>query len=137
MTPAFTSNPPSTDKRIAAGTGETLSGPVASPRAGLGGRIRAVPVCGHPSFTGLVHALLHGRCFARAGGEGGIFSVTTACTSCGTCEAVCLVGNIEIIGKKPTWNRHCELCLACIRTCPVQAIRVRDTNEPGDGTAIR
>lgn len=129
MMHASTGNPPAADKRIATGTGETLPGPVASPRAGREGSARAVPF-GRSSFSGIVHALLHGRCFSRAGGEGGMFCVTTACTSCGTCTAACPVGNIAMVGNKPAWKRNCELCFACIRTCPAQAIRVGDKSEP-------
>ncbi|MFY9800542.1 MAG: EFR1 family ferrodoxin, partial [Methanoregula sp.] len=134
---SFTGNLPAAGKRISSATRETLPVPVASPRAGRGGSVRTVPVCDRFSFTGFEHALLHGRSIARAREEDRIFCVTTACTSCGTCEAVCPVKNIIIAGKKPAWKRHCELCLACIRTCPAQAIRIRGTYELADGTATR
>jgi ferredoxin len=127
MMHAFTSNPPPVPQRIAVATGETLPASAALPRAGLGGSARTVPLSDRPSFTGSVHALLHGRRSARAREENGIFCVTAACTSCGACCAVCPVRNITMAGKKPAWNRHCELCLACIRTCPAQAIRVGET----------
>jgi ferredoxin len=51
------------------------------------------------------------------------FSVTDACTSCGTCVAVCPAKNIELVNKKPAWKHRCELCCACIHTCPAKAIQ--------------
>ena len=44
------------------------------------------------------------------------------CTGCGTCSKVCQVRNIEIVDNKPTWQHHCENCLACIKWCPRSAI---------------
>jgi ferredoxin len=119
---AFTGNLPAAVQQIAAAPGETLPVPVAS--AGREGSVRPVPVRGHPHFTSLEHVVPGGRSGARVNEEDRIFSVTKNCTSCGTCTAVCPVGNIEMMGKKPAWKNHCELCLACIRTCPAQAIRV-------------
>jgi ferredoxin len=57
------------------------------------------------------------------------FSVTDACTSCGTCVAVCPVKNIVLVGKKPAWNHHCELCCACIHACPAKAIQAGKRTE--------
>jgi len=51
------------------------------------------------------------------------FSVTDKCTSCGTCVAICPAKNIELVGGKPVFMHHCELCCGCIHTCPVQAIQ--------------
>ena len=44
------------------------------------------------------------------------------CTGCGTCSKVCQVHNIKIVDNKPTWQHHCENCLACIKWCPQSAI---------------
>jgi len=120
----FTGNPPAAAKQIAAGCMESLPVPVASPAAGQAGSVRPVPAYSRFTFTGPVHVLAHGEPPARVFEEGRIFCVTKACTSCGACEAACPTGNIEMQGKKPAWKDHCGLCLACIRTCPVQAIRV-------------
>jgi formate hydrogenlyase subunit 6/NADH:ubiquinone oxidoreductase subunit I/flavodoxin len=44
------------------------------------------------------------------------------CTSCSTCAKVCPVGNILMVEGKPTWQHHCEICLACAEWCPNKAI---------------
>jgi ferredoxin len=46
------------------------------------------------------------------------FEVREGCTSCGTCAAVCPVGNIEMEDGKPRWLHRCEQCLACLHWCP-------------------
>jgi len=50
------------------------------------------------------------------------FTLNDQCTGCGKCEKGCSVGNITMINGKPTWNHHCEFCLACLQSCPVEAI---------------
>jgi len=50
------------------------------------------------------------------------FSADQKCVSCRLCEKICPVNNITLIKGKPTWNHHCEVCLACIQRCPMQAI---------------
>lgn len=63
------------------------------------------------------------RSFEReAGTADQSFVLHDTCTSCGTCASVCPVRNIVMIGGKPAWQHHCELCLACLHFCPVQAI---------------
>jgi len=44
------------------------------------------------------------------------------CTSCGICEKICGVNNIEIKNGKPSWKNKCEQCMACIQYCPNEAI---------------
>jgi len=63
------------------------------------------------------------RFFSRAvhGGDKD-FSVSDACTSCGTCATVCPVGNIVMVQGRPVWQHHCEFCCACLHFCPVEAI---------------
>lgn len=78
------------------------------PRAILGSLIKAVA---YPWFSS--HARL----------RSGDFSVTPACTSCGTCVKVCPSGNVELHDGRPEWNDRCEVCCACIHLCPVQAIQ--------------
>jgi ferredoxin len=59
------------------------------------------------------------------------FWVKDSCVSCGICEKVCCVNNIEIVNGKPTWKNNCQQCMACIQYCPKQAI------EYGKNTADR
>jgi formate hydrogenlyase subunit 6/NADH:ubiquinone oxidoreductase subunit I/flavodoxin len=44
------------------------------------------------------------------------------CRSCSTCAKVCPVGNIVMVDNRPTWQHHCEICLACAEWCPNHAI---------------
>lgn len=52
------------------------------------------------------------------------FEVLSTCTSCGICESICPVQNIELKDKKPIWLGHCQDCMACINACPVKAIQI-------------
>lgn len=50
------------------------------------------------------------------------FIVNDKCIGCGKCEKVCPVHNITLSNNKPSWQHHCEFCLACIHHCPTKAI---------------
>jgi len=50
------------------------------------------------------------------------FIATPKCVSCGLCAKVCPVENIKIENQRPSWQRNCERCLACICWCPCKAI---------------
>lgn len=50
------------------------------------------------------------------------FRVSDACISCGTCAAVCPLGNVLIANGKPVWGKSCTHCMACICRCPAKAI---------------
>ena len=50
------------------------------------------------------------------------FYADDSCKGCATCSKVCPVGNIAMVGTKPTWQHHCEICLACAEWCPNKAI---------------
>jgi len=45
------------------------------------------------------------------------------CTSCGLCEKICPVNNINMANGKPSWKHHCEQCMACLQWCPSEAIQ--------------
>ena len=70
-------------------------------------------------LTGLLHKLLIGS----LPGYAGKFVVEDTCTSCETCRRVCPVSNVEIKDGKPHWGSNCEMCLACLQSCPAQAIQ--------------
>jgi ferredoxin len=53
----------------------------------------------------------------------GKFWVDEKCNHCGICSKVCPAENILMVEGKPTWNHHCEQCLACIHWCPQKAIQ--------------
>lgn len=44
------------------------------------------------------------------------------CDGCGICSRVCPTSNIEMADHKPSWQHHCENCLACLNWCPKEAI---------------
>ncbi len=50
------------------------------------------------------------------------FYALDQCISCGHCERVCPLSNIVIINGKPIWGKNCTHCMACICTCPKEAI---------------
>ncbi len=50
------------------------------------------------------------------------FYADERCTSCGVCESVCPVNNIQV-NDKPVWLGHCEQCFACFHFCPEKAIQ--------------
>ncbi|MDR1326003.1 MAG: EFR1 family ferrodoxin, partial [Treponema sp.] len=52
------------------------------------------------------------------------FNVSTDCKSCGICEKICPVKNIEIINGQPLFKHNCEQCLACIHHCPSKALNI-------------
>ncbi len=67
----------------------------------------------YPPFAGHVHEIDRN------------FSAGENCTSCGTCEKVCPVGNIVLENGRPLWQHRCELCCACLHFCPVEAIQLK------------
>lgn len=50
------------------------------------------------------------------------YTVDDKCIGCGLCAKRCPVNNITMVNGKPNWNHHCELCVACIQSCPKKAI---------------
>lgn len=67
--------------------------------------------------SGIVNALFY-RFQVRAKP----FQVSEKCVSCGKCERVCPLGNIELQNGKPVWGNRCTHCMACICGCPTKAI---------------
>lgn len=50
------------------------------------------------------------------------FCTDGRCVSCGKCEQVCPLNNIKLTDGKPEWGKNCTHCMACICSCPAQAI---------------
>lgn len=44
------------------------------------------------------------------------------CNGCSMCAKVCPVRNIEMSKKRPVWQNHCEMCMACVEWCPQDAV---------------
>ena len=45
-----------------------------------------------------------------------------SCVGCGKCEAVCPLANIRVVDGRPQWGGNCTQCMACINSCPMEAI---------------
>ena len=83
---------------------------------------RTMPL--HTPLHSLLHRAFHPRFVEKVHDADRDFSVDDSCTACGTCAAVCPVGNIRLEDGRPTWLHRCEQCLACIQLCPAEAIQV-------------
>jgi ferredoxin len=77
----------------------------------------------------LIRAVIYPWFSSHAHARSRQFSVTPACTSCGTCVRVCPAENIELLDGRPVWKDRCEVCCACIHLCPVQAIQAGKKTE--------
>nr|WP_319539560.1 EFR1 family ferrodoxin [uncultured Methanospirillum sp.] len=75
-------------------------------------------------LSSLLQFLLYNPFAKNVHRSGERFTVSDACTSCGTCAAVCPSLNIRIDDGKPVYADRCELCCACLNYCPVQAINL-------------
>jgi ferredoxin len=74
-------------------------------------------------FGRFLYALAYPRFVSRSRSEDRKFTVSDACTSCGTCARVCPADDIEIVQGRPVWKGRCEVCCACIHVCPTEAIQ--------------
>ena len=45
------------------------------------------------------------------------------CDGCGICSRICPVNNIKMVSNTPSWQHHCERCMACLQWCPEEAIQ--------------
>ena len=61
--------------------------------------------------------------FYRAFVKDKAFCTTEDCNECGLCEKICPAVNINLDDKGlPRWKGNCIHCMACINSCPKQAI---------------
>jgi ferredoxin len=54
------------------------------------------------------------------------FYADDTCNSCGICQKICPVDNIELIDDKPVWSDRCLNCFACFHWCPQRSIQIAD-----------
>lgn len=94
-------------KRIA--RGETLT----RPGNGFLGRLKSGPV---------------NRAFSKYYISDKSFVSGEGCISCGKCAEVCPLGNIELSEGRPKWKGNCTHCMACICSCPTEAIEYGRTS---------
>jgi ferredoxin len=71
----------------------------------------------------LLHSMAYPWFTTHAHNSAQKFSVTSDCTSCGTCVKVCPADNIDLIQGRPVWKNRCEVCCGCIHLCPAGAIQ--------------
>lgn len=50
------------------------------------------------------------------------FYADDSCVLCGKCVKVCPLNNIKISDGRVNWGKNCTHCMACICTCPEEAI---------------
>jgi flavodoxin/ferredoxin len=46
------------------------------------------------------------------------FLVDEKCNGCKKCNRICPLNNISIVDGKPSWDKDCTHCMACIARCP-------------------
>lgn len=64
-----------------------------------------------------------GRAIATLAASDRAFKVNEKCTGCELCARICPASNITLDEKgHPSWNNHCEQCMACLQWCPENAI---------------
>lgn len=69
-------------------------------------------------LTGIVNPM--GNVFMRR-----VFTVSDACTGCGTCYRLCPAKNIAMIDGKPRWGKRCAVCYGCVNWCPAKAVQAK------------
>lgn len=76
--------------------------------------------CDHISSYTILNRIIHRFCPDRYSDR--YFTVSSDCTSCRVCEKVCPASNIKIGSVKPDFLHQCDHCLACVHSCPENAI---------------
>ena len=67
--------------------------------------------------------------FYKSSVKSGPFYSTDACIGCGKCETLCVLKNISIVDGRPVWGNSCTHCMACICSCPEEAIEYGKTSK--------
>jgi ferredoxin len=74
--------------------------------------------------SSIVNPLFYLTCVNARG-----FYSTDDCSFCGKCASMCPLNNIEIIDGKPDWGQNCTHCMACICSCPGEAIEYKKNSK--------
>lgn len=112
----FNAPQPEEAKQIIADARPTLEQGIACIREG-----KDFPPVKTGALDGLKSGLVN-RLFYRFNVKADPFTVSSACISCGKCASLCPLGNIRMENGKPVWGKKCTHCMACICSCPTQAI---------------
>ena len=51
--------------------------------------------------------------------------IVNECSGCGTCAAICPMGNISIVNGRAAMGPECISCVACYHRCPENAIEYK------------
>lgn len=81
--------------------------PLPEVKAGLAGKV----------MSSLVNTVFTGKVVTAKP-----FRTTDGCIGCGTCAEVCVRNNIMLKDGRPVWSDRCIHCMACISSCPTEAI---------------
>lgn len=68
-------------------------------------------------LSGIVNRVFYPVCV-----KADAFTAGSACIGCGKCEKLCPLNNIKMKEEKPVWGKECTHCMACICSCPTEAI---------------
>jgi ferredoxin len=77
----------------------------------------------------LIHHAAYPVLMRRSKGFYNHFSTDENCSSCGACQKICPVDNIELQEGRPVWGSDCQFCLACIHYCPREAIQWKNVTQ--------
>ena len=72
-------------------------------------------------LSGPVNPLFYATCVKAKG-----FYAKDCCTGCGRCEKRCPLNNIRMEEGRPLWGENCTHCMACICSCPAEAIEYKN-----------
>ena len=74
------------------------------------------------SLYGAVISGIVNKSFYKFSVKDSKFTVSDVCSGCGLCEKGCVTKSIVMENGKPRWTGKCTHCMACICSCPQEAI---------------
>ncbi|MCQ2592998.1 MAG: EFR1 family ferrodoxin [Treponema sp.] len=75
------------------------------------------------SFSGIKSGIIN-KLFVKFATSDKNYKANDECISCGLCEMVCPVNNIQMENGKPAFKGNCVACYSCIHRCPKAAINI-------------